>query len=97
MRLIFCQMLQQGPPRLEAIGCQMRVRRGSAMTLNSRAAYLVIVPCNLCQSLQRNYDNICVFVRILYLPQQCFNLQESASEAFRIIPKAELILHLLQF
>ncbi len=44
-------------------------------------AHLVIIPCNLCQSLQRNYDDICILVRILYLPQQCFDLQGSAGEA----------------
>ncbi len=49
--------------------------------MKSGAAHLVIIPCNLCQSLQRNNDNICILVSILYLPQQCFNLQGSASEA----------------
>ncbi len=45
----------------------------------SGEAHLVITPCNLCQSLQRHNDNICIFFGVLYLPQQCFDLQGSAT------------------
>lgn len=45
---------------------------------SSGATHLIIIPRNLGQSFKRHNDNICIFLGILYLLQQCFDLQGSA-------------------